>query len=461
MRIPKSTLIIAGLAVAGFLFRLWMVRAVPQPFVYDQYQYLGVIMGILKQGFYADYSRLYGYSLLIAPIMRVFGFWNPVPWQVFHAVVDTGTAMLVYWIALKVFRNNDPSYQTPQSNVAVEFDSTRPARLNVPAWIAFVLYLFNPFTSAYVGVLLTEVVAVFFAALLIWIILIYLEKPDGITLGILAVLLGYYVQIKPGFLWFTIFVLLGCVVYRIHRTGRTQLLKTVSVVLVSACLFFVPFTYTMIANGKTFGVAHPMMVDRVFVRELYISLFVDKVLPFPTNDVGIWPPEVQQAWGDFSVAKNEDERRQKAQKYLGLSLAFIRQDPAKFVSSRIKKLWYIWEKHYFYPYVVEAGGTLAPVVWWGNNALLLLSVLGFWRWLKAGMGKTRTIPLRWFAMFVIGTVVYISLAHTVSTSEERFSLPAYPLVMVFAGYGIWRLGYLFGFSHQGKAVGATRPSLLS
>ena len=114
---------------------------------------------------------------------------------------------------------------------------------------------------------------------------------------------------------------------------------------------------------------------------------------------------------------------------------------------------YVWEKHFIYPYVMgKPSEAVKALTYWGNIALLLMAGIGL---VAAGKSKRSIVS------GVIIFFLYISLAHMFSTSEERFSLPAYPWIAVFAGYGLWRLGYLFGFSHQGKAGGETTPSLLS
>ena len=48
-------------------------RLVPQPFVYDQDEYYGYALGILNKGLHADLYRLYGYPLIIAPLVYFFG----------------------------------------------------------------------------------------------------------------------------------------------------------------------------------------------------------------------------------------------------------------------------------------------------------------------------------------------------------------------------------------------------
>ena len=378
-----------GLLVIGFLFRLWMANLVPQPFVYDQEEYYGYALGIINKGLHADLYRLYGYPLIIAPIIYFFGVASPLPWTLFHAVVDTATALLVFWIAKKVFRKTGP------------------------AWIAFILYLFNPFTAGYVGVLLSEIVTVFLVTLIIA-LLIHRK------LFVSALLLGFLPQVRPAFIFLSLAVTCMIIWAKPYREKIATLI-----------IFSIPFWYTIVGNLVYFRQFSVLGVEPTFARELYTSLFIGRGLPFTDQKWADWPVEAQRAWGEFSAPQTEEGRNAVAKKHLMLSWDIISRDPVSFLRSRIAKMGYVWEKHFVYPYVM---GNPTPFVkaltYWGNLLLLCLAVVGM---IHAGRVNRRA------ALLVLGLFLYISLASAVSTSEERFSLPAYPLVFLFAGYGVWWL----------------------
>ncbi len=395
----NAPVVFFGLFCIGVVFRLWFVSLVTQPFVYDQEEYYGYALGILKNGLHADLYRLYGYPLIITPLIYFFGVTSPLPWTIFHAILDTTTAFLVFWIGKKLFHSEKP------------------------AWIAFILYLFNPFTAGYVGVLLSEIIAIFFTALIFVFFLVDAEKPRLLTGSFLAFLLGYYVQIKPGFLWFSLIALAVVVIRRIR------------IVAVMMVLFLLPFSYNLVGNWKAFGEVNPMMVDRVFARELYTSLFIGRGLAFTDTQFGVWPQEAYEVWNELSRPKNARERDTVAKKYIDSALAKIKSDPVWFIRTRIAKMGYVWEKHFVFPYAQGKSGDLTKsVIYWGNLAILGLAIVGFVRWIRGTRG------IRGIGSLVILLVVYISAVHAFSTSEERFSLPAYPMVFLFAGYGLWLVG---------------------
>lgn len=175
------------LLIIGFCLRLLLVYIAPQPDIFDQKEYHQYARGILTLNSYdlgVSSYRTYGYPLVLAVIYHFVGIENRWGWIIFQAVLDTVSALLVFGIAQKIFRSI------------------------VPAWIAYLLYLFNPFTSAYVGVRLTEVLTTFVIALIFFLFITFWQKRSIFILFILAFILGYLPFIRPGFFLFSIVTIL-------------------------------------------------------------------------------------------------------------------------------------------------------------------------------------------------------------------------------------------------------------
>jgi hypothetical protein len=398
--------------LGGFFFRLWMAQAVPQPFAYDQNQYYGFVLGILREGLHADTVRLYGYPLIVAPIIALFGVHSPLPWTIFHAFIDCTTALLVYWLSRRILGA-----------------SSFPASIT-----AYILYLFNPYTSAYVGVLLTEIVAIFLVTGIVSLFYIVLVKKRVWAVFLLAFFLGYLPQVRPSFIYFTVIGI--CLVsYLVFTLLRDHPKRTVILLLVPF-LYMMPYAYNVITNLKHYGQFSLQSVDKVFVREVYVSLFIERGLPDPQTGMLRVPPQVYSAWSDFSSGQNPTQRSLIAKKYWDLSMSIIRRDPYQFLFSRIRKLGYIWEKHYLFPYRLESTNLFFnALIYRANFTILLFSFVGFLRWLSIRSHES-SIWLRWMRGIIFFLFFYISVAHIFSTSEERFSLPAYPLIMIFAGFAL-------------------------
>ena len=136
-------LLIIGCIIA-IVFRFWFITLSPQPFIFDQYEYYKFALQILNRGLFADSARLYGYPLFQAILYKIFTPYSIQPVIVFQVILDSLTALAIYYWTKLLFRQT-----------------------NIP-WIAFFFYIFNPYTSAYVGVILSEVVGIFFTTLLLY-----------------------------------------------------------------------------------------------------------------------------------------------------------------------------------------------------------------------------------------------------------------------------------------------------
>lgn len=382
-----SSIMIIFFGVVGFVFRLWIAWLVPQPFVFDQEEYYGYALGMLRHGLHADLYRLYGYPLTIAPLIAFFGAKSAVPWTVFHAFLDTATAFLVFWIARNVFKSG------------------------TPAWTAFIIYLFNPFTAGYTGVLLSEIVTIFLVTLTS--ALIVGKK----SLWPVSILLGFLPQVRP------VFIALSCVTLAALAWKKPMRVKALSV-----SLFFLPFAYTVAGNLVYYRQFSIVGVEPTFTRELYASLFIGRGMPFTDTAWADWPPQARQAWVAFTAPKDAAGRKKVADQHRAIAIGIIRADPFAFVRSRIAKMGYVWEKHFIYPYRMGKPTPMTKALtYWGNIALLFLVAIG----MACAANANRRVVIAG-ALFFFS----LSLAHIFSTSEERFTLPAYPWVAVFAGYGV-------------------------
>ena len=412
--LQRNQLGLLAFLIAGILFRLLLVRWVPQPRIWDQEQYYGYAHGILAEGIHADTVRLYGYPLIIAPFIALFGDGFQWPLTIFQAVLDTSTGLLVYYLAKKLFHSFSPAC----------------------AWLAFVLYLVNPFTSAYVGVILTEVSAIFLLTSIMYLLILLFDHWSIRKAVLTLFLLGYLPQIRPSFHYFAV---VGFLFLCFLAVKRRQTIAQIAVMLL---FFLLPYSYTIVTNVVRYNQFALQSVDDVFIREVYISLFIERAAaPGDTNFA--WPQDVYATWWDFSSPTTPEGRREVREKYKQLAWKRISADPSSFLSSRLRKAWYIWEKHYLFPYVSEPGGiTTRTLVYGGNLLLILFFTLGFLLWFVRIARRLKGEEWK-RGSFVLLLILYITFAHIFSTSEERFSLPAYPFLFLFAGFALVNLSNSF------------------
>ncbi len=404
------------LFLVGILFRLWFIELVPQPFVFDQLQYHDIAIHIFQNPLWRHPFRTHGYALFIALMYQIFGQENTYAWILMHAITDSATGILVYTLAKKIIKKETPAH------------------------IACILYIFNPYTGALVGVMLTEIMTIFFTTLAIYLTVVFLEQKKARHLIPLGLLYGFLPQVRPPFLYISV-ALVGAIsiLAYSHMTYKAHVKKLILTIFI--VLYLLPFTYSFYGNYKWYNQLSPLVVESQFVQNLFLSLYIDRMLPYP--EYYPFPDEVLKLYGEFSYAKTPRERKLMAQKYLDLSLVKIKSDPSKFFRSRLLKMKYVWEKHVLFTYVAEKRDAVITFsVYWGNIVLLATATYGFISWYR----RTNTVEhmvKKWFSLIVGLWVIYITLIGTITPTEERYTLPVYPIVFLFAGYTMSLLIKLF------------------
>lgn len=401
-----------GFAIAGVLFRLWLTNLVPQPFMFDQTEYERFAMGILKKGLYVETARLYGYPLILAFIYRILASSQAgLALTIFQASLDSLVAILIFLMGKKLFNRE------------------------LPALIGSVAYLFNPFTSSYVSLFLTEVVATFLVAFIFFLTLLFIEKKQYVHLLLLSIVLGFLPQVRPPLILFSMVAAASLVFLAKKIIPAHQRIKIVVTFLI---LFFLPFVYNIVGNLKYFGQFSPTTVDNLLAREFYISLYVAGRSLFNATDPSVFPPQVQQLYNEYSTyPKNKQERHLMAQKYLNLSLQKVGKNPLNFILSRLSKFWYVWEKHFIFYYVQPENKLVEFFTYWLNNTILAAGSVGFIVWFRQVIRGSKW-HLKYFAALTFFLFIYISMVYSFSLTEERYSLPGYPMIFLFAGYFLSR-----------------------
>ncbi len=420
------------LFVIGIIFRFWIANLVPQPFVFDQTEYHFYALQMLHKGLVAWQPRLYGYPLFLSLIYKLFGEGNFLVVFVAQSIVDTLTGLIIYLIAKKIFKNQ---------KVAI---------------FSYILYLFNPFTSVYAILTLSEVWGVFLVAVIFYLMILIYKRGDasggppiraaarqsnsehevGVTRGrtpwflLLTLILGYLPQVRPAFLFYSLFLfgIISIWFYKNYKLRRG--------VLIAVLLFILPFIYNIAGNWVYFKQFSPTTVDNLLVREFFISLYVPGRAPIHARDPLSFPMEVQKIYYEYTpIPQTPLDRKFMTRKYLYLALKKVEANPGEFILSRIRKFWYVWEKHFIFYYNQPANTLIDFLTYWGNNILIFLAIYGFYIWFR----KEVKLKMRWFGHFTIFTIFYISAVHSFSLTEERYSFPGYPLLFLFAGYGIWNI----------------------
>lgn len=404
--------------IIAFLFRIILIRINPQPFLHDQLEYYVFGEKIARSGLQTMSARTYGFPLILSFFIYILHNYDRVypVILVFQAILDSLTGLLVYLAAGNIFKNR------------------------VTAFLAFGIYVLNPYTSVYAGLVLTEIVSIFFVALILWMA----SRSNGIYrfsgwLWLFGFTAGYLVQIRPAMMAFS----LGAVVLMLIDIGK-KISWSKSVLIIIG--FMLPFIYNLYFNWQQYRQFAPMTVDNLFVRELYISLFNDRSPPHAVFGT-VFPKQIQDIYSEYSVKpQTPADRRDMANKYFGLALSQIRKDPSRFVYQRLGKMWYVWEKSYLY-YFRETPNRIRDIVLGTLNILILF--LGFSGIIHAFIRdiQSKSVPHIGISL-AIWLIISVSLTYSLSLAEERYTLPAYPIMIMFAAYSIVKIFHGFKNGHN-------------
>lgn len=394
----------------AIVWRLWFISLAPQPFRGDQTEYDTYAVKIYNHPFLlASHSyRTYVYPLFVAFVYTVAGLGNYYAVFIIQAVIDASIGVAVYWL----LKNTTNSRRT--------------------ALFGFVLYVFNPFTTGYVGVMLSEVLTAFLFVLTLATGYCVVRKPGwgwGVVFGICC---GLTASIRNAtFVWLAIPI--GLVFWKIGWRHHTTTIFSV---------FFgvlVTFAYPTFVNLRDFGELNITTVDSFYAKEFYQGALIAFPRPEPLNKSG-WPIESQEMWLEYysenDPGRTTDERRAMAIKYYRKAWDLILENPQKYIALRFQKMWYVWQKENIFVYEEPGFSKHKAITYYGNIVLLALSAIGFF-YQRTG-GYSRGAQWIWFTS--IGTLLYTTVAFSFTHAEYRLTIPFYPLIIYGAA-----IGYTFCF----------------
>lgn len=391
---------------AAILFRLWFITLAPQPFIYDQGEYERYAAKIFSQPhLLASHSyRSYPLPLMEAVVYKVSGWANHQALYKVHAVLDALVAVMVF-ILLK-----------------------EGMRLKTAAWIGYILYAFNPFTSGYVGTGMSEILATFFITGTLLAGMFFFRRPSvwwGIAFGFFA---GMAAETRnAAFMWAAIPILLTLlwIPWKRHVPGYVGIILGLVITVL----------YPLYTNWRDYREINITKVDNFYVMEFFNGASL-KILPpfttmYPKEQYDMW----QEYWSEYYPGRTTEERQAIANKYFKKGWDIVKSDPIDYIRWRFFKMWYVWQKENLFSFAEPGYELHRPYTYWGNLTLLILAVLGMitgFRLVHSKVGK-------WIWSCFVGTIVYGTIAFCFSHAEYRLTIPFYPIVIALASIGIFVL----------------------
>lgn len=405
------------LFLASILFRMWFITLAPQPFWSDQQEYETYAARIFNHPqMLASHSyRSYPYPLMLAVFYKIVGFGNHQAVFFLQAVVDSLVGLMIYAILRFGLRN-------------------KPA-----AWIGFILYSVNPFTSGYVGVILAEVLTGFFITGTILLGMVFVKKAsllNGVVFGFFA---GMAAETRnAAFLWTIIPIGLALVVIHIRKHAVSCLAILIGLTLT--------MLYPLYVNWRDYHELNITTVDDFYAKEFFQGARIKTLPPFtyvyPIESYVMW----REYYSEYNPGRTAEGRREMAQKYYRKAWAIMAADPIDYVKARVYKMWYVWQKENIFFYREPGFKNHLMLTYIGNGVLLILAALGLLFWPRLQLQKVKPFRFEFVRWSIIGTILYGTLAFSLTHAEYRLTIPFYPLLILAAAVGVvylWNfLGYL-------------------
>jgi len=398
--------IIAAL-IFGVLFRLWFISLSPQPFGWDQYEYEMYAAKIFRHPWMmASHSyRSYPYPLLLALFYNVVGFGNHQAVFLLQAVMDSLVGLMIYVILRYGMKNKST------------------------AWIGLLLYSINPFTAGYVGVLLAEVMTGFFITGTILLGMVFVKKANlvnGIMFGLFA---GLAAETRnAAFLWTIVPIGLAALLVPFAK----KKLAFISIVVG----MFLTMVYPLVTNWRDYHELNVTTVDDFYAKEFFQGALIKTLPPFtysyPAESVRMW----MEYYSEYDPGRSRLERRQMAQKYYRKARDLISADPVDYLKVRFFKMWYVWQKENIFFYTEPGFERHRTLIYYGNAFLLTVAVFGLIFWPRLQPQRVSPFEAKFVRWSIIGTILYGTLAFSLTHAEYRLTIPFYPLLIAAAAVGI-------------------------
>ncbi len=387
----------------GIILRMWFISLTPQPFVYDQYEYYTYAMKMLSTPhMLASHSyRSYPYPLLMALVIKIWGPNNIGVMYIVQAVLDSLIGIFIFILLYLGFRQRRA------------------------AWIGLILYTTNPFTSGYVGVYLSEILATFFIITTLLCGLFVVRKPTvlgGVLLGFVSGMAGE--TRNAALLWSALPIVLLLLWVSWRKKYKVYLGIFFGLILT--------VMYPVYTNWRDYKELSLTKVDSFFAMEFFNGASL-KILPpftreYPPEQVVMWT----EYWSEYYPERTREERKAIANKYWRKGLEIIKKDPWDYVRWRFFKMWYVWQKENVFFYEQTNFEKYRNVTYSYNSILLGMALLG----IVVGLLHVKQKYAKWLYTCLAATVVYATISLSFSHAEYRLTIPYYPILFIFASLGI-------------------------
>lgn len=401
VQLHKYKIALFFLWIGGTFFRIHLaVLFVHTPPIADEKTYLQLAQDILRVFWVAECcTRGYVYPFFLAGIFQLFGTDNLSAVVVIQSLMDASIVLPLFFLARKL------GYSIP--------------------WAFFIgmLYAINPLTGSYSGLIVTETLAFF---CIVW-GLVFLVVRDRAWTGFCSgICIGLAMFNRLMFFYWGIGLVILLFLYTlvVKKTRR----------LVAAWVFsgmVIISLYAFIANWLTYQIISPLPMLPAGRYDYLISYEVDRWPILLDEYYRDLDPIIQQNYqisfnDKDSFIRETDERMKNVH-------ARVRQHPVQFIENRLSHIPNFWDKRSLCCYKDPFFPADRPIIQRANIVFLFLAGIGV---IGMTWKKKKTLAQQYILLYTVSLVGYLTLALTFRVPEERHTMPAYPLLLLFLPWGI-------------------------
>jgi hypothetical protein len=294
------------------------------------------------------------------------------------------------------------------------------------AFFIMFLYIVNPFTSAFTGLKLSEIITIFYFTMIMFIISLSTFN-------------------KSKLIWFSWGIFLGLLIF----TRQQYLFFVLITILIFAFVFFEKFYKLFFIIFSIFG-----------IFSICWYLFIANYVQYKV--ITITPPYTDTWGGGFYSNFYNDSRYNEVANSSQMNLTFvqlasqfhdiplsdkleyekmyktlffqkIRIDWPIYLKNTLRNMLWLWDKEHLYQYVDR----FYPYDKWsvrvGNIILLVFCVIGLVRYYLINQSNFFRNKVVLFSLILFS---YITIIFSLVSNESRHTIAAYSLLIYWSGYGL-------------------------
>ncbi len=397
----KKIVLILFFLLAGILFRLILANIFRHEVIADEKTYLEMADIIKREFWVAECcTRGFVYPMFLRIILGIFGEQNHFFLFFTQAVMDSLIGLILFLIYRKFIEK--PEWGS---------------------WVVLIVYLFNPLTATYTGMILTETLTFFLLVSFLFLLASYHGVLGRFVAGII---LGLLMFTRLIFVYWGILLIFILAVYLILK--RRQFFSFVIPISLGVLLIVL---YPSTANYLKYKTISPMPYIPGGNYDFLVSFRVHR-----------WPILVEEHKREvepillryYQINFNDREafladtgrRIEEVKKE-------IIKNPWPFALSRLGHIPTLWDKRSFCCYDDPFFPFDRPFIRIGNILFLSICTLGILRFIFL---KNKFLEQKIGIIFVIVLLLYLTTALTLRVPEERHTMPAYPILLLFLPLGI-------------------------